>query len=167
VPGGQRVDRCQRQPVGAGQLCRPVPGERRQQRALDHPGQLRHPRLDHVHPGRQHRHLRLPQRRRLDRRQRLQPRQRPGAPGLSIGTFTRIRPNPGQLPGIAGLARQIPEVVECHRFTGDDCFILKVRIPAMDQLERLLDRCLLFSSTTKSIIQSSPVPPRSLPLRAG
>ena len=91
----------------------------------------------------------------------------PAALGLPIGAFIRIRPNPGQLPRIAELARQIPEVVECHRITGDDCFILKVHIPAMDQLDRLLDRFLLYGSTTTSIIQSSPVPPRSLPLRAG
>ncbi|HEX4714523.1 MAG TPA: Lrp/AsnC family transcriptional regulator, partial [Ktedonobacteraceae bacterium] len=54
--------------------------------------------------------------------------------GLPIAAYIRIRPNPGQLPRIAELAQQIPEVVECHRVTGEDCFILKVHIPAIDQL---------------------------------
>src|SRR5205807_3372056 len=88
----------------------------------------------------------------------------PVALGLPIAAYIRIRPNPGQLPRIAELAQQIPEVVECHRLTGEDCFILKVHIPAIDQLDRLLDGFLLYGSTTTSIIQSSPVPLRPPPL---
>jgi Lrp/AsnC family leucine-responsive transcriptional regulator len=48
--------------------------------------------------------------------------------------------------------------------TGEDCFVLKVHIPAIDQLDRLLDSFLLYGSTTTSIIQSSPVPLRPPPL---
>src|SRR5712692_3721808 len=88
----------------------------------------------------------------------------PAALGLPIAAYIRIRPNPGQLPRIAELAQQIPEVVECHRVTGEDCFILKVHIPAIDQLDRLLDSFLLYGSTTTSLIQSSPVPLRPPPL---
>ena len=84
--------------------------------------------------------------------------------GLAICAYIRVRPNPGQLPKIAELAGQIPEVVECHRITGDDCFILKVYFPAMDQLDRLLDLLLLYGLTTTSIVQSSPVPLRPRPL---
>ena len=84
--------------------------------------------------------------------------------GLTIGAFIRIRPYPGQLPKVAELAQQIPQVVESHRITGEDCFILKVYIPAMDQLDRILDSFLLYGSTTTSIIQSTPVPLRTPPL---
>jgi Lrp/AsnC family transcriptional regulator, leucine-responsive regulatory protein len=88
----------------------------------------------------------------------------PAALGLPIGAYIRIRPSPGQLSKVAELARQIPEVVECHRVTGEDCFILKVYIPSIDQLDVLLDAFLLYGSTTTSIIQSSPVPLRPPPL---
>ncbi|HEY3991798.1 MAG TPA: Lrp/AsnC family transcriptional regulator [Ktedonobacteraceae bacterium] len=88
----------------------------------------------------------------------------PAALGLPIAAYIRIRPNAGQLPKIIELAQQIPEVVECHRVTGEDCFVLKVHIPAIDQLDRLLDSFLLYGSTTTSIIQSSPVPLRHPPL---
>jgi Lrp/AsnC family transcriptional regulator, leucine-responsive regulatory protein len=88
----------------------------------------------------------------------------PAALGLSIAAYIRIRPNPGQLPSVAELAWQIPEVVECHRVTGEDCFVLKVHIPDISQLDRLLDCFLIYGSTTTSIIQSSPVPLRPLPL---
>jgi Lrp/AsnC family transcriptional regulator, leucine-responsive regulatory protein len=90
----------------------------------------------------------------------------PAALGLPLAAFIRIRPDPGQLPRVAELARQIPEVVECHRITGEDCFILKIHFPAMDQLDRILDRFLAYGTTTTSIVQSSPVPLRSLPLPA-
>ena len=88
----------------------------------------------------------------------------PAALGLPITVYIRIRPSPGQLSKIVELAQQIPEVVECHRVTGEDCFILKVHIPAIDQLDRLLDCFLLYGSTTSSLIQSSPVPLRPPPL---
>jgi Lrp/AsnC family transcriptional regulator, leucine-responsive regulatory protein len=90
----------------------------------------------------------------------------PAPLGLPISAFIRIRPNPGQLPKVAQVAQEIPEVVECHRITGEDCFILKVHIPAMDQLDRILDTLLMYGTTTTSIIQSSPVPPRVPPLPA-
>jgi Lrp/AsnC family leucine-responsive transcriptional regulator len=88
----------------------------------------------------------------------------PAALGLPIALYIRIHPNPGQLPRVAELAEQIPEVVECHRVTGEDCFIIKAYIPAIDQLDRLLDAFLLYGSTTTSLIQSSPVPLRPPPL---
>jgi Lrp/AsnC family transcriptional regulator, leucine-responsive regulatory protein len=84
--------------------------------------------------------------------------------GLPITIYVRVRPNPGQLPRVAELAQQLPEVVECHRITGEDCFILKAYIPAMDQLDRILDRFFLYGSTTTSIVQSSPVLLRTPPL---
>ena len=89
----------------------------------------------------------------------------PIALGLPIAAYVRVRPNAGQLPKIAELAEQIPEVVECHRVTGEDCFIMKVYLPAMDQLDRILDKFLIYGSTTTSIIQSSPVPLRSIPIQ--
>jgi Lrp/AsnC family leucine-responsive transcriptional regulator len=88
----------------------------------------------------------------------------PTALGLPIAAYVRIRPNPGQLPKIADLARSISEVVECHRVTGDDCFILKVYLPSLDQLDRILDKFLVHGTTTTNLIQSSPVPLRPPPL---
>jgi Lrp/AsnC family leucine-responsive transcriptional regulator len=38
----------------------------------------------------------------------------------------RVRPAPGQPAKGAGLARLLLQVVECHRVTGEDGFVLKV-----------------------------------------
>jgi Lrp/AsnC family leucine-responsive transcriptional regulator len=84
--------------------------------------------------------------------------------GLPLAAYVRVRPGPGQLARIADLARQTPQVVECHRITGEDCFLMKVHVAAIDQLEEVLDRFLAYGQTTTSIVQSSPVPLRALPL---
>ena len=88
----------------------------------------------------------------------------PVALGLPLTAYVRLRPNPGQLANFADLARAIPEIVECHRITGEDCFIVKVHLPEIGQLDRLIDCFLRFGTTTTSIVQSSPVPPRPAPL---
>lgn len=88
----------------------------------------------------------------------------PAAIGLPVSAWVRVRPGPGQLPKVAELARETPEVVECHRVTGEDCFLLRIHVPAIDQLEAVLDRFLLYGQTTSSLIVSSPVEPRAAPL---
>jgi Lrp/AsnC family leucine-responsive transcriptional regulator len=58
----------------------------------------------------------------------------PAAVGLPVTAFARIRPMPGSLPNIAELAAGLPQVTECDRITGQDCFLLKVHASAIDQL---------------------------------
>ena len=88
----------------------------------------------------------------------------PRALGLPIIAYIRIRPMPGQLTKVAELAKATPDVVECHRITGEDCFLLKVYVAQISALEIILDKFLAFGQTTSSIVQSSPVPLRPLPL---
>lgn len=83
----------------------------------------------------------------------------PIAVGLTVGAFIRIR-----LTGAETLARKLtaalekmPEVFECHRCTGDESFILKVRVGSVGQLEALIDKLSPFGATTTSLILSSPV----------
>lgn len=88
----------------------------------------------------------------------------PKALGYAIAAFVRIRPTTRQLQKIPELAREVPEVVECHRVTGEDCFVLKLHLRAMDDLEDILDRFIVLGQTTTSIIHSSPLDGRPLPL---
>ena len=84
----------------------------------------------------------------------------PAAIGLPVAAWVRIRPGPGQLPRVAELALRVPEVSECHRVSGEDCFLLKVHVPSIEALESVLDQFLLHGQTTSSFIVSTPVPPR-------
>ena len=90
----------------------------------------------------------------------------PKALGYPVGAVVRIRPAAQQLRKIPDVARETPEVVACHRITGEDCFLLELRLRAIDDLEEILDRFVLFGQTTTSIVHSSPVPRRPLPLDA-
>jgi Lrp/AsnC family transcriptional regulator, leucine-responsive regulatory protein len=90
----------------------------------------------------------------------------PKAIGFPIAAVVRVRPTTRQLQKIPELAREIPEVVDCHRITGEDCFFVKLHLRSMDDLEEILDRFIVFGQTTTSIIHSSPVAGRTLPLEA-
>jgi Lrp/AsnC family transcriptional regulator, leucine-responsive regulatory protein len=90
----------------------------------------------------------------------------PKALGYPIGAVVRIRPAAQQLRKIPEVARETPEVVACHRITGEDCFLLELHLRAIDDLEEILDRFVLFGQTTTSIVHSSPVGRRPLPLDA-
>jgi Lrp/AsnC family transcriptional regulator, leucine-responsive regulatory protein len=90
----------------------------------------------------------------------------PAAVGLPVTAFARIRPMPGSLPKIAALAAGLPEVTECYRITGEDCFLIKLHAPAIEQLEATLDQFLAYGNTTTSIVVSTPVPRRPPPLPA-
>jgi Lrp/AsnC family leucine-responsive transcriptional regulator len=86
----------------------------------------------------------------------------PRALGYPIAAVVRIRPAVQQLTKIAPLARESPEVVECQRVTGEDCFLLRVHVRSMQHLEEVLDRFVIYGQTTTSIVQSSAVPRRGL-----
>lgn len=88
----------------------------------------------------------------------------PKALGFPIAILIRVRPMPGQLPKIAKLAQSLPQVTECYRITGEDCFQMRAHLRSLDELDGMLDRFLAYGQTTTSIVQSSPVPLRSLPL---
>jgi Lrp/AsnC family leucine-responsive transcriptional regulator len=88
----------------------------------------------------------------------------PRALGFPVSAYVRVRPAPGQLPKIAELAQKMPQVTECHRVTGEDCFVVKIHIAALDELDHVLDQFLAYGQTTTSLIQSTPVAPRLLPL---
>ena len=88
----------------------------------------------------------------------------PRALGYELTAIVRIKPAPGQLPRIPELALEIPEVAECHRITGEDCFFLKVHLRSIDELGSTLDRFLAYGETTTSLINASPIPRRDPPL---
>jgi Lrp/AsnC family leucine-responsive transcriptional regulator len=88
----------------------------------------------------------------------------PRALGFDVSAVVRIRPAPGQLQRIPEVARETPEVAECHRITGDDCYLLRLHLRSIGELEDVLDRFTPYGLTTTSIIHSTPVPQRGPPL---
>jgi Lrp/AsnC family transcriptional regulator, leucine-responsive regulatory protein len=90
----------------------------------------------------------------------------PAAFGLPLAAWLRIRPVPGQLATVADIIKTIPEIALCDRVTGEDCFIARVHVRSVIDLERVIERIIPYAMTNTSIIQSSPVPAR-LPMSEG
>ncbi len=84
----------------------------------------------------------------------------PRALGLELSVVLRIRPAARMIAKVAQLACATPEVTECHRVTGEDCFVMRLHVRDVLHLEELIDRFVLYGQTTTSIVQSSPVPGR-------
>jgi Lrp/AsnC family leucine-responsive transcriptional regulator len=88
----------------------------------------------------------------------------PRAVGFTLGVVIRIRPAPRELHKVAELAQRTPEVVECHRITGEDCYFMKAYVRDVEHLEEVIDQFAVYGQTTSSIMQTSPVPVRGVPL---
>jgi Lrp/AsnC family leucine-responsive transcriptional regulator len=84
--------------------------------------------------------------------------------GFSFMVSIRVRPIPGELQRVSALLASKPEVIECDRVTGDDCFIAKAVVASVADLEKLIDDILPFATTNTALIQSSPVRRRVPPL---
>jgi Lrp/AsnC family leucine-responsive transcriptional regulator len=82
--------------------------------------------------------------------------------GYTLGVVIRSRPAPRQLAEVANLARDTPEVIECHRVTGDDCYVMTAYVRDVGHLETLIDQFAAYGQTTSSVMQSSPVVRRGL-----
>src|SRR5580765_1656642 len=46
----------------------------------------------------------------------------PRAVGYELTAIVRVKPAPRQIAKIPELAAEIPQISECHRITGEDCF---------------------------------------------
>jgi Lrp/AsnC family leucine-responsive transcriptional regulator len=88
----------------------------------------------------------------------------PRALGYTLSVVIRIRPAPRQLHEVAQLARETPEVVDCRRITGEDCFIMTAHVRSVEHLEEVIDSFAVHGQTTSSIVQSAPVADRGLSL---
>jgi Lrp/AsnC family leucine-responsive transcriptional regulator len=90
----------------------------------------------------------------------------PASLGFPVSAIVRIRPSPGQLQRIPEIARETSEVGECYRITGEDCYLVRLHLRSIDDLEDVLDRFTPYGLTTTSIIHSTPVSRRGPPLEA-
>ncbi len=88
----------------------------------------------------------------------------PSGIGYPVSAWLRVRPVPGELSRVADILRGIPEITECDRVTGEDCFLARVHVAAVTDLERIIDQIIPYAMTNTAIVQSSTVPPRLPPI---
>lgn len=53
-----------------------------------------------------------------------------------------------------------PQILECLRTTGDDCYVLKVAATSMPHLEELMDELAGFGGTTTNVVYRQTLPYR-------
>ena len=75
--------------------------------------------------------------------------------GYPILAFIRVSVVGDFMPRIMRTAEESPEVLECHRVTGSDSFIMKVAVGTVDELQTLIDRMTPYVATTTSIVLSA------------
>lgn len=84
--------------------------------------------------------------------------------GYPLRAVVRINPMPGKLQVVQKLIEDTLEIVECDKVTGDDCFICKIYLKSIEQLDIILDRIAEHARTNSSIVKASPVKRRLPPL---
>ena len=86
--------------------------------------------------------------------------------GLPITAFVRMSISGVDYSKIIKVAETADEVIECHRGTGGDSFILKVAVASVEHLQNIIDKLTPYGITTTSIILSSPVKRRTMKAEA-
>ena len=79
----------------------------------------------------------------------------PSSVGLPITAFIRMSIVGNVLEKLTERVHAMPEIVECHRGTGEDSFILKVNVVSVEQLKDVIDRLTPFGTTSTSLVLSS------------
>ncbi|WDG52643.1 Lrp/AsnC family transcriptional regulator [Pseudomonas chlororaphis] len=84
--------------------------------------------------------------------------------GYQLQAIVRIRPLPGKLQEVERQILAIPEFTECDKVTGEDCFIARLHVRDMEQLDSLLDHLNSCAETNTAIVKKSPVKRRLPPM---
>ncbi|MDQ1183884.1 Lrp/AsnC family transcriptional regulator [Agrobacterium larrymoorei] len=88
----------------------------------------------------------------------------PASIGFTLQAIIRVRPLPGKLHVVQQLIEAIPEISECDKVTGDDCFIARLHVRSIEELDTILDKIADKAETNTSIVKLQPIKRRLLPL---
>lgn len=72
--------------------------------------------------------------------------------GREISAFIRLKTSHAHVAKCLKAFASMPEVIDTHRITGDDCFIVRVVVQQMAQLEAVIDALAKFGPVTTSIV---------------
>ena len=80
--------------------------------------------------------------------------------GLPVTAFIRMSITGVDYSQIVAAVKESKEVLECHRGTGGDSFIMKVAVASVEHLQTIIDKLTPYGITTTAIVLSSPVKKR-------
>lgn len=85
--------------------------------------------------------------------------------GFPMQALVRIRPLPGKSRAVQAVIERMPEVSECDKVTGDDCFVARIVLRSIEELDSVLEPIVGLAETSTSIVKSQPVARRPAPFR--
>ena len=88
----------------------------------------------------------------------------PCAFGFPMLVVVRVHSAGPRAAGIDELARNMPEVVECHRVTGSESHVMRVRVRDVDHLNDVVEQFWEFGDTITNLVTTTPVPVRPVPM---
>lgn len=84
--------------------------------------------------------------------------------GYTLQSLVRVRPLPGLLQKVDKYIQAMPECIESDKVTGEDCFVIRLVVHSIEQLDTLLDGLAEYAQCNTSIVKSSPVKRRLPPV---
>jgi Lrp/AsnC family leucine-responsive transcriptional regulator len=81
----------------------------------------------------------------------------PASLGYDLQALVRIKPLPGKLQVVQKLIEDTPEFSECSKVTGNDCFIARLHIFTISQLDQILDRMSRSAELNTSIVKAQTI----------
>ncbi|SIP94240.1 transcriptional regulator, AsnC family [Rhizobium sp. RU33A] len=84
--------------------------------------------------------------------------------GYPLQAIMRVRPLPGMLHIVEKIVLETPEIIECDKITGDDCFVCRVAVRNMADLDRVHDRITEKAQTNTAMVKSTPLKRRLPPV---
>lgn len=81
----------------------------------------------------------------------------PEALGFPVRAFIRITTTGALCTALGEEIKGFPEVLECHRVTGEEAYLAKVAVRSVSHLQDLIDRLMPYGETITSIVLSTPV----------
>ncbi|MET8157230.1 Lrp/AsnC family transcriptional regulator [Sphaerisporangium sp. NPDC005289] len=80
--------------------------------------------------------------------------------GLAVLAVVRLKYPGSRHEPLHRMLAERPEILECLRTTGEDCYTLKVAATSMVHMEKVVDELAGFGSTTTNIVYSHTLPYR-------
>lgn len=84
--------------------------------------------------------------------------------GYAFQAIVRIRPWPGQFQRVQQMVAEIAQFSECDKVTGDDCFIARLHVRSIEELDEIVDRIGENAETNTVIVKSQPLKRRLPPV---
>lgn len=77
--------------------------------------------------------------------------------GYTLQALVRVKPLPGALLKVERYLQAMTQCIECDKVTGEDCFVARLVVKDIGQLDTLLDGLSELAQSNTSIVKSSPV----------